>query len=132
VADEKGFRWPVPKNSAEAVRRWGKAGTVSIDALKLRTGMQVLMTFERPKKEKGEDPYFFNSTGNLDRYVRALTEFEVNGRVVEPTGIRLSGHPEALRALFRALHIEYTKKQERGKAPVKKNRRTIIMDKEED
>lgn len=121
---EKGYSWPVPKNPKEAVKRWGKSGTVSVDIRKLKTEMKVLVTLdeeveqELPRRRYGswaDPPETFDPWENA----RVLPS-----RKPKVT-VRFSGHPEALLAMFRALHIEYAKKVQARAG--KKPRRSIIL-----
>lgn len=108
-------RYQVPKSAAEAVRRWGRSGTVSIDLSKLREDMQVLMTFEKKKASMH------------DRYALSY----LAGEYDEPVGVRFSGDPEALLDMFRMLHIEYARRRGRGPRATKNLKRSIILDVED-
>lgn len=111
-------RWPKPKTPAEAVRRWGKSGTVSIDANKLGLEMRVLMTFEKKQIFRGKT-----------RWDEETVDIAVDDPWWQgPHGVRFSGHPEALLAMFRALHIEYAKRRGKFRELPKVRKRTIILD----
>ena len=118
--------WPAPKDGADAVRRWGKSGTVSVEVSRLLVEMGVRVTFEYPKRRISGHPDDLFIGQDVEGWGRPIT-FNPRERQ-EPIGVRFSGHPEALLRLFRAWHTEYAKRQGKYGSGTKKRKRTIILD----
>lgn len=123
--------WQKPHSVTEATRRWGKSGTVSINAQRLGLELGVLMTFEKAGIQNFTDTSGYGPRSTSGRVVRSLSQVygiqfeDIDGK---PIGVRFSGHPDALLAMFRALHIAYAERRSGFRKSEEPRKRTIILD----
>lgn len=109
-------KWPLPTSPTDARKKWGNNATVSIgiEQIAEQLGILLSVSYERAResREDRDARYWGYSTITTTK---------------TPTAIRLSGHPDALLAMFRALHVEYAKKQRVVTKRRKKVRRSLLI-----